>query len=229
MTRLGILLIACVIAGCGPSQRAPETKAPHSPMLVNVQSIVGGLLGLKSADINPELTFAGVGADDLDLVEITMEVEDRFGIVISDDALASATGIRDTDSLCDHLTIRMFAKVAEAATKQPHDKPSLVADDGTLRESQVGAFGDLSKLPNPHGLVLVFVPSFEELTQIQEQLVGRELDDPEIESLRQKAAVIALPQEMAEKLKQQKSERDAANKKELPNKAVTPSGGSGGF
>ncbi|MBX3427314.1 MAG: acyl carrier protein [Pirellulales bacterium] len=212
MARLGILLIASVIAGCGPS-RAPETIAPHSSMLANVQSIIAKQLGLKDADVIPEMTFGGVGADDLDLVEITMEVEDRFGITISEDALVSAAGIRDTDSLCDHLTIRKFATVAEAAPKQPQERPSPVTDDGTLRESQVGAFGDLSKLPNPNGLMLVFVPSFEELTQIQAQRLGRELDDTEIEALRQKAAVIALPQEMAEKLKQQKSERDA-NKRE---------------
>ena len=103
--------------------------------------------------------------------------------------------------------------MAEAAPKQPQEKPSPVADDGILRESQVGAFGDLSKLPNPIGLVLVFNPSIEELTQIQEQRLGRVLDDAQIEALRQKAAVIALPQEMAEKLKQQKSARDASHNK----------------
>jgi hypothetical protein len=128
--------------------------------------------------------------------------------------LINAAGTRDADSLCEYLTIRQFTTVVEAAPKQPQEKPSPVADDGTLRESQVGAFGDLSNLLNPNGLVLVFIPSFEELTQIQEQRLGRVLDDAEIEALRQKAVVIALPQEMAEKLKQQKSERDASHKKE---------------
>ena len=179
-------------------------------MLLNIQSIIAEQLGLKAADINPELTFAAIGADDLDLVEITMEVEDRFGIGISDDALVNASRTTDANSLCDHLTIRTFATVAEGAPKHPSQRPSPVADDGTLRESQVGAFAELSKLPNPNGLVLVFVPSFEELTQIQEQRLGRDLDDAETEALLQKATVIALPQEMAAKLKQQKSERDAA-------------------
>jgi acyl carrier protein len=210
MARLGLLLIACVVAGCGPS-RAPDATALHSQMLIDVQSIVAEQLGLKAADVNPELTFAGVGADDLDLVEITMEVGDRFGIAINDDALVSAAGTRDADSLCDHLTIRKFATVAEAAPKQPQEQSSEVADDGTLRESQVGPFGELSKLPNPNGVVLIFIPSFEELILLQEQRLGRELDDGEIDALRETAAVIALPREMAEKLKQQKSEQDASH------------------
>jgi acyl carrier protein len=182
-------------------------------MLVDIQTVISEQLGLKAADVRPELTFASVGADDLDLVEITMEIEERFGIMISDDALVSAAGTSDANALCDHLTIRTFATVAEQAPKQPQQKPSSVAKDGTLHESQVGAFGELTKLPNPNGLVLVFIPGFDELTQIQEQRLGRTLDDAEIEALRQKAAVIALPQEMAQKLKQQKSERDASHEK----------------
>lgn len=213
MTRLGLLLIGCVVAGCGLS-RAPTATTPDSPMLVTIQSVIAEQLGLKATGVSPDLTFAAVGADNLDLVEITMEVEERFGIAISDDAFVNAAGTRDANSLCDHLTIRTFATVAVKAPKQPQQKPSPVADDGALHESQVGAFGDLSTFPNPNGLVLIFVPSFEELTQIQEQHLGRELDDAEITALRQKAAVIALPQEMAAKLKQQKSDRDASYKKQ---------------
>lgn len=213
MTRLRLLLIACVVAGCS-SSRGPEATTHDLPMLVNIRSIIADQLGLKAADVNPELTFAAVGADDLDLVEITMEVEDRFGITISDDALVNAAGARDANSLCDFLTIKTFATVAEKAPNQSQQKQSPVADDGSLRESQVGTFGELSKLPNPNELVLIFIPSFEELTQIQEQRLGRKINEAEIEALRQKAAVIALPQEMAAKLRQQKTERDTSHEKE---------------
>lgn len=112
MMRLALLLIACVVVGCGRS-RGPETTTPDSPMLVNIQSIIAEQLGLKAADMNPALTFAAVGADDLDLVEITMQVEERFDIAISDDALVNAARTQDANSLCDHLTIRTFATIAK--------------------------------------------------------------------------------------------------------------------
>lgn len=52
-------------------------------MLADIQLVVAEQLDLRANDVNPEQTFASVGADDLDLVEITMEVEDRFGIAIA--------------------------------------------------------------------------------------------------------------------------------------------------
>ena len=87
-------------------------------MLANVQAIVAEQLGLKTADVKPESTFSCLGADDLDFVEIVMVVEDRFGIVISDDALVSAAGTDDSGALCDRLTVRTIATIAEAAPKQ---------------------------------------------------------------------------------------------------------------
>ncbi len=179
-------------------------------MLDSIQSIIAGQLGKPASEIDPDQTFAAIGADDLDLVEITMEVEDTFGIAIHDDSLVNAAHATTANALCSQLTVRTFAAVAEESPKQPPPESiSDIHDDAVLRKSQVGTFGDLSQLPNPGGLVLVFIPSLEELTKIQEEHLGRKLDGSEVDKLRQNAAVIAIPKEMANQLKRQKSQRNA--------------------
>ena len=208
MTRRALLLIAGIAAGCGAASDR-DASTPEPSTLVEIQSIVADQLGLRTENVSPDLTFGAIGADDLDLVEITMDVEDKFGIAIHDDALVDAAGAKDANSLCDLLTIRTFASVAEKAPKQAEHQKVHASDDGTLRESQVGLFEELSQLPNPDGHVLVFIPSVEELTELQEQRLGRKLDGSEIEVLRQKAVVIALPRKIADKVKQRKPERIA--------------------
>lgn len=179
-------------------------------MLPDIQSIIARQLDKPVSEIDPDQTFAAIGADDLDLVEITMEVEDTFGIAIRHDSLVDAANAAGANTLCNQLTVRTFAAVAEESPKQPAPKTdSELQDDGILRESQVGTFGDLSELPNPEGFVLVFIPSLEELTRLQEQRLGRKLDDKEVDTLRRDAAVIALPQEMADQLKRRNSQRNS--------------------
>lgn len=217
MMRSILVLIACILAGCNsarePTNSAPEpsTKATQSRMLLDIQSIVAKQLGKNAADVKADLTFAELGADELDLVEVAMEVENVFGISMHDDALAAAAGITNTDKLdklCTHLTIAAFVAVAESSPKAtPRGNQTEIADDGTLRESQVGTYGQLSQLPNPKGLILVFFPSFEEQRQFSEQRLGRKMDADEIELLRQKAVVMALPPEIADKLNQDKRDR----------------------
>jgi len=172
-----------------------------------VQALVAKQLGVGSKHISPDSTFSALGADDLDLVEITMEVEDRYGITISDDALVAAARAHNTGALCKHLNLRTFVAVAEASPKRPPAKAPLAVEEGTLREAQVGPYDDLSQLHNPSGLELVFVPSFEDITRIQEQRLGRALTGTESDSLRRKAAVIALTPENAERMRQQRSTR----------------------
>jgi acyl carrier protein len=207
--RTVLVIIACFQAGCNPA-REPETKAIPSQMLLDLQSIIAKQLGKNAADVNPDLTFAALGADELDLVEITMEVEDTFGIGIRIESLATASGISGAETLCSRLTVRAFATVAESSPKQSlRAAQSKTADSGTLQESQVGKFSELSQLPNPNGLVLVFIPRLEELIKISEQRLGRKMDVDEIETLRQNAAVIALPPQMAEKLNRDKPPPEA--------------------
>jgi len=139
-------------------------------------------------------------------VEIVMATEEALNISIDDDGLTKATGATQPDKLLGSLTIRAFAAFADSA---PHRQApeNNEPNDGGLRATQVGPYGELSKLPNPRGHELVFIPSLEELTITSEQKAGRKLTSDETAGLKAKAVVIAMTPEDAEKLRQKRLER----------------------
>ena len=69
-----------------------------------------------------------------------------------------------------------------------------------LRENEVGAFGELSKRPNPLGLAILQVPPFESTLPFIEQRIGRKLSPEEIEVERAKAPSIVVSQDAAQKM-----------------------------
>jgi acyl carrier protein len=160
-------------------------------------------------DVRPDATFASLGADDLDLVEIVMATEEALNISIDDESMVKAAGAAQPDKLVESLTIRVFAVLADGA---PHNQPSHdnEPNDGGLRAAQAGPYGELSKLPNSRGYELVFVPSLEELTTASEQKAGRKLTSDEQAELKTKAVVLAMAPEDAEKLRQKRLERQRA-------------------
>lgn len=178
-------------------------------MLPEIQEIAARQLEKSPSEMNPKSTFASLGADDLDIVEITMAVEGKMGIAIQDDQLAKAAGTSPDQNLAEKLTLEAFARVAASAPKESRPQPRGPAapDDGTLRESQVGPYGELSKRPNPKGYTLVFIPSFDILLASMEQKIGRAMTALEKDDLREKAAVIALPPAMAAEMERKQKER----------------------
>ncbi|MBI2441213.1 MAG: acyl carrier protein [Lentisphaerae bacterium] len=195
ITHIALFLL---ITGCG-----------RNPLLSDIQRIAAEQLNKAPAEMTLTSTFSALGADDLDVVEITMTVEDKMGITIQDSDLAKAAGTSPDQNLAEHLTLHEFAGVAASSPKgqrRRHNAPQ-ESDDGTLREAQVGPYAELSKRPNPKGYVLVFVPSFEVLAQSMEQKLGRTMADSERDALKAKAAVIALPPAMADDMKRKQAER----------------------
>ena len=161
MSRLSVLFLSLFIVSCDRKHPSSSPQsAPHA--LPTIQKIVADQLGRPADDIRPDVTFASLGADDLDLVEIVMATEEALNISIDDDGLAKAAG-GQPDKLVGSLTIRALAALADGAPQKQRSHND-EAIDGGLRATQVGSYGELSKLPNPRGYELVFVPSLEELT-----------------------------------------------------------------
>jgi acyl carrier protein len=90
---------------------------PKTELLAVIQKIIAEQLHKPVEDVKPDDTFAKLGADELDLVEITMAVEDRLGIEISDEKLVKAAGAASSDNLAESLTVKAFAASVGAAPK----------------------------------------------------------------------------------------------------------------
>lgn len=67
-----------------------------------VTALIIDLLAVDAAQATPEAEFAAdLGADSLDMVDLTMEVEDRFDVEISDDEAAAVRTVGDAIALVE--------------------------------------------------------------------------------------------------------------------------------
>ena len=65
-------------------------------MFEKVQAILAKQLRLDAAKITPESQIKkDLGADSLDILQLLMRIEDQYGIVIPDKALATFTTVAD--------------------------------------------------------------------------------------------------------------------------------------
>lgn len=61
-----------------------------------VKELVVEHLGVSEAQVKPEATFADdLGADSLDIVELVMAMEEKFGAEISDEAAQKIATVND--------------------------------------------------------------------------------------------------------------------------------------
>lgn len=228
---LPLALLAASLASCDPKPSPPPPNpssvqpttptlsgpAP-TPALVAVQAIIARQLGLRPESIKPESTFAALGADDLDVVEIVMATEEALDITIPDEALGPIQAPPGTPTLPARLTVGAFVTTVSQAPKAKFSSPKLdEPHDGTLRLAQVGPYQDLSQLPNPRGYELVFVPELSALEAAAAQKLGQRLTEPERATLKNKAIVMAMPPADAAKFKEQR------NRPAVPGGSIAPS------
>ena len=101
MKAIGLLLVIAVLAS-GCSTRSPQDKAQQSGAAAPTQKdpkrlaiektareSIAATLGIEVTQVQPHSRFIeDLGADELDMVELTMRFEEEFGIVIPDDEIA---------------------------------------------------------------------------------------------------------------------------------------------
>jgi acyl carrier protein len=84
----------------------------HNQNLIHIQaddiakriaSIVAENLELSSADLSPEMVLKELGADDLNMVEITLELETEFDIIIPDEEMEKVQTVAELNALIEKL------------------------------------------------------------------------------------------------------------------------------
>ena len=83
---LWLLMIGVLSSGCGGKQQKQTQSSPQSPV-ERVRLEVAGILGKKAGDIDISKPLTEQGADELDIVEIVMALEDAFKVEIPDSAI----------------------------------------------------------------------------------------------------------------------------------------------
>ena len=87
------LLSLILQSGCGSStpQRGSESADEHQRIVERIRGIVAKQLDLKVQEVEVEVPLSKLKkpADELDVIEIIMNVEDEFSIEIKDDEVAS--------------------------------------------------------------------------------------------------------------------------------------------
>ena len=76
--------------------RFQELMQPSSTTFEQVQDIVASQLGVDKTEIDPETSFANdLAADELDILELMMALEEKFGIEIPDEDVEEIRNVQD--------------------------------------------------------------------------------------------------------------------------------------
>ena len=125
-TTLVATLGACDDRTVAPQQSSLPATLPTgnaSQTLAWVRRITAEQLGVKAEELDVNKPLSAFKADELDLVELVMECEDRFQVSIPDEAIAKMVGsATPQDGL--KLSIAQLAQLVEQAPRQPTQKTS---------------------------------------------------------------------------------------------------------
>ena len=96
------------------SSRIPASAKDHGAIAAEIQRLVADLLGLKPHDVgvNTPLSKLKKPADELDMVEIIMSIEERFDIEIKDDEIGGS----DINAVTN-ITVNQLADMVVKKTK----------------------------------------------------------------------------------------------------------------
>jgi acyl carrier protein len=99
---LAVLWVSLLACGCG--------SPPNQSTVDRVRSEVATILQKESAQINVATPLVTQGADDLDIVEIVMAVEDAFKVEIPDSDISEASKSLTVQKLAEIVSRQLKSK-----------------------------------------------------------------------------------------------------------------------
>lgn len=116
-----ILLLAALVAGCAPEavpRASSRTPTPDDAEAAVIR-IAAEILKKPRVAITPGQSLGDLGADELDLVEIVIELEEERGITITDEAIEAAARPSRREAPLKSLTIAKLAAIVRGAARRP--------------------------------------------------------------------------------------------------------------
>ena len=110
-------LLFGVLFGCSdpnrPLARTGHLAAHDDRTVRQVCRITAEMLGVNPAEVTASTSLGDLAADELDIVELVMELEDHFNVSIPDDAITGVTGRDQWQQGAHRLTMAKLAQIVD--------------------------------------------------------------------------------------------------------------------
>ena len=113
---LWVVFVGCLlgVAGCGDRRPAtPVAVGKPGSTVDQVCKITAELLGVDRSNIHAETSLGDLGADELDLVELVMELEEHFDTAIPDETVQRIMGTDNWEQGMKNVTMAKLASVID--------------------------------------------------------------------------------------------------------------------
>ena len=132
-----VIFIAIGLASCNrepdPVPPASSASKPASSIDADVLEILSKQLNVKSGEIKLTHTFKDLAMDDLDVVEVTMALEDHFHIRIPDDIFVSNQG---GEKKYPKMTVGDLCNIVRYYQKVPYTRPAPTSNMSSFPSSK---------------------------------------------------------------------------------------------
>lgn len=118
-----VLIASCLTcAGCGPAAGTgaasvdgslPASARNPISTVDQVRRMVSAQMGTEFDKVRSGTSLADLAADELDFVELIMELEDAFSILISDDVAEEMAGTADWQQGMKNVTVGKLANLVD--------------------------------------------------------------------------------------------------------------------
>lgn len=195
-----VIMALCVLTGCGDRGVPLDKPAQKSTSTLDqVCAITADLVAFDPSRLNAETSLADLGADDLDLAELVVQLEDHFDIEISDDAVTNTLVVNGSRPDLKNVTMAKLASVIDdqkrsGGRRSPRSTEGLHQPE-VRTEPAVHGTNDNPEVPQ----VKVYLNPLALLLAGAERQKGRPLTREEVLEVRNNAKFIMMSPEQAEK------------------------------